>query len=193
MATGVGHMIGKSILNELFPWSVVYESETLFEFMFFINGLNSSIFVGLSQYVLLRWFIPGEKWPIWIIVTAMGNALGYTVGNIIGGYDVDGTTLRELIPGYAGLIPLYAPTGIVVGIFQAPILWIKMKGKRWWFWPLPCSLAFTFAGIVVHAVHFKFTAISMFLEGTVLGSITGLALVLLLIGTPIPKVKEESA
>ena len=129
-----------------------------------------------------------KKWFLWALPAAVGNGVSGSLLPLIG----------------LGEWYMSAFQGLLVGAIQILLLVSWCKGGRWWFWPIPCAIAWTAGNIsglsmtadgpfmrYISTVG-AYTHIPSLAYGSCVGLITGLALVLLLKGATLPQVKEDT-
>ena len=189
VVTAVSLSIGAWVNSHLFPWGYIIriagEDGALL-----IQGFSPGIFIGVAQYAVLRWQFPSMRWCPWVIVTALGHALGSGISMALSlATEEVGYAIPPVYGPLSVYIWIYTPTGFIPGIAQAPLLWMKFKGARWWLWIPTCTLAAQFAIYVLYVVSPR--TLPYLLDGAIYGILTGLALVLLLRGKSIPQAKDD--
>jgi hypothetical protein len=157
-------------------------------------GIAGTALVGLAQWLVLRRYIRGMKWPGWIIATATGQLLGGIVsvitvlGPVVFGVlgelpDVIGVTPTQFLIGFlSGLV-----LGIVIGFLQWLVLrrYVRNAGTVWWI--VGTALAQGVAAGVSAVVHMDFGLgglvtlfISRLLFSAIVGAISGAVLIIIL-------------
>ena len=197
VATMVSFTIGWSTSLAWFPWQSIPETPNAQRVAYFFEGIPAALWLGLAQYVILRVYIRRVKWVSLLVVSVLGHSIGYGVV-VLSSYSNSPASDLFYEPRYwsfLGYQEEYAPLyGLIVGVLQAPVLWVKLKSRRWWLWPVPCAIASTLAGIAWARMQSPVNPryVGILAEGAVYGLITGFGLVLLLRGTTIPPVNEEA-
>ena len=157
-------------------------------------GISTGLLVGLPQAFTLRHFFGGKKWFLWPLLTSVGLGVFFLIDEL--------TYWEFIVDIKYGLlswqaIRLFALPGLLIGVMQVPILERKFHGLRWWLWPLFSGIGWMVGRFVWFQAWapentFLFISYRGMLHGSIYGLITGLGLVLLLRGTPIPRVKEKA-
>jgi hypothetical protein len=142
-----------------------------------IVPLLAGILIGLAQWLVLRNYVTEST--DWVIHLAASWVLGYTVGLLI---------IDLLANTFIGVIFSYLLFGIIIALFQWPILHREIP--RIWVWVLAnvigwglgaylsqVTIASVFADQVGSLV--AITVVNMAVTGLVAGLITGVALVLI--------------
>ena len=192
--------VGSAIANTA-AWIIVFEfnpseglllsTELLTEVGLDLNYAIQGAYYGLAQWLVLRYFIRGPRWFPWVLITILGAVIG---SYVFYGFWWDLITVHGYQDRISAQIAFPLHYGLVVGVLQAPFLNFRFGLARWWLWPIPSVISVFLGSFVWEAVAAdnSLRPIGLAAEGLTVGLITGLALVLLLRGTPIPQVKEEA-
>lgn len=156
-----------------------------------IVGFLEGIILGLAQWLVLRHYI--KHIGVWVVVTAIAGLVAWLIGTkmsvvlafaYFAGNSSNAATLLQ------GVVLLGAWIGAVLGFAQWLVLEVRIRGAGWWIfanavaWALGSLVAFLGAGTVssdelsITALLAK--ALTGIATGSVIGAITGVALVWLL-------------
>lgn len=142
-----------------------------------IVPLLAGILIGLAQWLVLRNYVTEST--DWVIHLAASWVLGYTLGLLI---------IDLLANTYTGVIFSYMLFGLIIALFQWPILHREIP--RIWVWVLANIIGWglgaylsqvTIASIFANQAGslVAITIVNMAVTGLVAGLITGVALVLI--------------
>ena len=135
--------------------------------------------------------LPDEFADIEILINNAGLALGLAVRMILIDEIFREVPHEPLFWDAMVSIGCYGPVGFYTGAAQLPVLLLKLKKARWWFWPLICASATAIGHLVYLKAYTDYRSVwgPITLGGICIALITGLALVLLLRGATIPHQK----
>lgn len=144
--------------------------------------------IGLTQWLVLRGYL-GHSFG-WIPASALGWALSWSVGFGVNYWRLGAASANysRYLHGYGSFAGLFLFIGLTVGIIQYFLFWRQVHRSGWWI--LASAAGGVVAGSLLgrvpdsHAVllaapHEPGTA---FLSGLANGAVTGLALLILLLG-----------
>ena len=190
--TSVATVVGWSINDAWFPWEIIDpEDETFAVVAILLSYITPGIFLAAAQYAVFRYHMPGSNWLLWLAVTPVAYAAARTLSAMMW----NSWLLNEANPWTEiEFICYHATIGVLMGLAQAPILDRWFGGHRGWYWPLPCAVGSTLAGLLAATFSTLFANITLVtcLSGATYGLVTGLGLILLLRAEVVPQEKEEA-
>jgi serine/threonine protein kinase len=139
----------------------------------FLNVAISGALLGSTQYLVLRKQLPANGWWMWILATSVSSSIASSV--LVG----ESASISDSL---IVVLLLIASFGTFVGFAQWLVLRKQLPANAWWIW-IPVNLLgaiiFAVAPIPVYDAV-RNTTFAATVGGAAYGSITGVALLLML-------------
>ena len=193
LATTVGYAVGWIVKDNWATWLLLTDfpdQHVSSHLAALLEGGTLGIFIGLLQFSVLRYHLPGLRWRVWVILTVIGHAIGSSIAYLL--------TLNLEMPNpywsYPELWIGWGLIGLITGVLQVPLLGRIIPGTRCWLWLIPSVTAPLLSGFM-WAIAYEFSlgySFHLGLGGALYGLISGIALFFLLRSAAISQVKDKS-
>ena len=90
-----------------------------------VIGVSLGTLTGFFQFLVLRFLVRGDRWIAWVPISAAAHAIAY--GVLFGFFN----SARPLT---FNILACGAFMGLIIGGAQAPYLFQRLPGGRWWVW-----------------------------------------------------------
>ena len=139
-----------------------------------VFGASVGLHVGLLQFLVLKYLVPGHQWLLWILLTVVGFGIAFSLEMW---FKPDYFSTNYIVFQRVGLSALM---GLVIGGIQAPLLAHRFPGIRWYIWIAANILAWPicndFRKFILIKLSDEYTG--LILSSPILGMTTGTLLVL---------------